>query len=215
MPDDATPEAAPPAPEQEKPAPVPTPPAAKPPAPPAAPKPPAPKVPAVMAATPWEDELSAAIKEQFGDGVAELSVYVGQKFIVTRPGSIVALMAWLRDEKAFDYLVDLTAVHWPEKPEPFEVIYILYSFDRDDRVRIKVRANAGEAVPSVVSVHPTADWLEREVFDMFGVEFSGHPDLKRILMPDEWSGFPLRKDYPILKMDERWVKENLGIESGQ
>jgi NADH-quinone oxidoreductase subunit C len=78
-----------------------------------------------------------------------------------------------------------------------------------------VQAAAGEKVPSVTSVWPTANWLEREIYDMFGVDFEGHPDLKRILLPDEWTGHPLRKDYDILKQDENWVRANLGIESGQ
>jgi NADH-quinone oxidoreductase subunit C len=73
----------------------------------------------------------------------------------------------------------------------------------------------GDKVPSVTGVWPTANWLEREIYDMFGVVYEGHPDLNRILLPDEWVGHPLRKDYDILKQDEAWVKANLGIESGQ
>ena len=79
----------------------------------------------------------------------------------------------------------------------------------------EVIVGEGETVPSVVSIWPTANWLEREVYDMFGVVYDGHPDLKRILLPDGWTGHPLRKDYDILKQDDAWVKANLGIESGQ
>jgi NADH-quinone oxidoreductase subunit C len=82
-------------------------------------------------------------------------------------------------------------------------------------LRIKIQVGDGEAAPSMVSVWPTADWLEREVYDMFGIEFAGHPNLKRLLLPEEWEGFPLRKDYDILRQDDAWVRENLGIESGQ
>ena len=83
------------------------------------------------------------------------------------------------------------------------------------RLRLKIPLGASEEANSLVEIWPTANWLEREIFDMFGIVFRGHPDLKRILLPEEWQGHPLRKDYDILKQDEAWVRENLGIESGQ
>jgi NADH:ubiquinone oxidoreductase subunit C len=82
-------------------------------------------------------------------------------------------------------------------------------------LRLKIPLAANEEAASLVSVWPVANWLEREIFDMFGIRFIGHPDLKRILLPEEWQGHPLRKDYDILKQDDAWVRENLGIESGQ
>jgi NADH-quinone oxidoreductase subunit C len=93
------------------------------------------------------------------------------------------------------------------------VLLNLYSFEKNERLRVK--AQVDDTCPSVVELWSTANWLERECYDMFGLRFEGHPDLKRILLPDEWNGHPLRKDYDILKQDEDWVRENLGIESGQ
>ena len=168
-----------------------------------------------MVVTPWESDLTVALKEEFGDQITEFSTYVGQSFLVAQTGVVPSIVDFLKLEQGFDYLVDITAVHYPKKPEQFEVVYILYSFSRNERIRIKCRVKEGERPASIVSLHPTADWLEREVFDMFGVEFEGHPNLKRILMPDEWEGFPLRKEKSLIDMDQRWVQENLGIESGQ
>jgi NADH-quinone oxidoreductase subunit C len=121
----------------------------------------------------------------------------------------------LRDQEQFDYCVDVTAVHYPKRDEQFDLIWILYSFARNERIRVKTQIKDGEPAPSAVSLWPTANWLEREVFDMFGIHFTGHPDLRRILMPDGWKGHPLRKDYGLLQQDQEWVKINLGIESGQ
>ena len=182
---------------------------------PAAVPPAAPKAPASMAATPWEGELTRRLAEQFPDDITEFSTYLGQSFLVSRPGAAVPIIEFLKLEADFDFLVDLTAVDYPDRPERFDLVYILYSFARNERIRIKTRIPEGFQPESAVGVHPTANWLEREVYDMFGIEFANHPDLKRILMPDDWQGHPLRKDYGILQMDNRWVKENLGIESGQ
>jgi NADH-quinone oxidoreductase subunit C len=168
-----------------------------------------------MAATPWESELAGDLKERFGEGISEASTYLGQNFVVAKPDSVIPILEYLKLEADFDYLVDVTAVDWPKRPERFDVVYILYSFRRNERVRVKTCVPDGYKPKTSVGVHLTANWLEREVYDMFGVEFAGHPDLRRILMPDEWEGHPLRKDYSIIKQDDRWVQENLGIESGQ
>jgi NADH-quinone oxidoreductase subunit C len=193
--------------------------AAKPPAPAAKPaaKPaaPAPKPPAVMMATPWESDLARDLKERFGARVAATSTYLGQNFIVTTPDGAIPVLEYLKLEADFDYLVDITAVDWPKRAERFDLVYVVYSFPRNERARIKTAIPEGFQPQTAVGVHLTANWLEREVFDMFGIEFSGHPDMRRILMPDEWEGHPLRKDYSILQQDQRWVRENLNIESGQ
>jgi len=183
---------------------------------PAPPKPAAPpKAPAVMASTPWEDDLTRMLKERFGESITEFSTYLGQPFLVAKPEAVAPVIEFLKLEADFDYLVDVTAVDWPKRTERFDLVYILYSFPRNRRIRVKTAIPDGYRPPSVVPVHLTANWLEREVYDMFGIEFAGHPGLRRILMPDEWQGHPLRKDYSILQQDQQWVQENLGIESGQ
>ena len=174
-----------------------------------------PKPPAVMAATPWDSDLSGDLKERFGSQISEASTYLGQNFIVAHAGSVISILEYLKLEADFDYLVDLTAVDWPKREERFDVIYTLYSFSRNERIRIKTYVSDGFKPDSAVRVYLSANWLEREVYDMFGIEFAGHPNLRRILLPDEWQGHPLRKDYGILQQDQRWVQENLEIESGQ
>jgi NADH-quinone oxidoreductase subunit C len=186
-----------------------------PPKPAAAAHPAPPKPPATMAATPWDSDLSREIKERFGDRIVETSTYLGQNFVVVKPDSAVPVVEYLKLEADFDYLVDITAVDWPKRAERFDVVYIIYSFARNERVRIKTYIADGYKPETAVPVHLTANWLEREVFDMFGIEFDGHPDMRRILLPEEWQGYPLRKDYGILQQDDRWVRENLNIESGQ
>ena len=174
-----------------------------------------PKPPATMAATPWDSELARDVKERFGSQILEASTYLGQAFFVAKPESAIPLVEYLKIEADFDYLVDLTAVDWPKRAERFDLVYILYSFSRNERIRVKCYIPDGYRPETAVGVHLTANWLEREVFDMFGIEFAGHPDMRRILLPEEWAGYPLRKDYGIIQQDQRWVQENLNIESGQ
>ena len=188
---------------------------------PAAPKPAAaahpapPKAPAVMAATPWESDITQHLKEQFGGEITGFSTYLGQNFLVAKPDAVIGILDTLKLELDFDYLVDITAVDYPKRADRFDLFYILYSFARNERIRVKTMIPDGYTPATAVTVHLTANWLEREVFDMFGIQFAGHPDMRRILLPEEWQGYPLRKEHSILQQDDAWVQENLGIESGQ
>ena len=104
---------------------------------------------------------------------------------------------------------DLTCVHYPDnKQTPFEVVYNLYSISENERVRLKVKTSE-EGVESVTSVWPAANWLEREVFDLFGVQFKNHPDLRRLLLPPDWEGYPLRKDFPLEFVENAWTAKHL------
>src|SRR5512146_2619444 len=180
--------------------------------PPAAAKPPAPPPkPAGPVPTPWESELVADLKTRYGSGLRETSVYLGQPYMVVDKSIVRDVLSILRAEQEFDYCVDITAVHYPKREQQFDVVWILYSFAKNERIRVKAQIADGEAAPSAVPIWPGADWLERECFDMFGIHFEGHPDLKRILLPDGWTGHPLRKDYSIRQQDQAWVQANLGI----
>jgi NADH-quinone oxidoreductase subunit C len=183
-----------------------TPPAAKPAA--APPKPPVP------APTPWDSPMVARLKSSYGSGIEPLT-YLGQSYMVVDRSLIPEILHVLRDQETFEYCVDITAVHYPKREKQFDVIWVLYSFARNERIRVKTLIADGETLPSSVPIWATANWLEREVYDMFGIKFDGHPEMKRILLPEEWKGHPLRKDYGILQQDNEWVQINLGIESGQ
>jgi len=187
------------------------------PAVPAAPvKPVAPAKPAGPVPVPWDNEFIHGLKTVYESGIRETSTYLGQNYMVVDASILTEILQDYRDDEGFDYLVDLTAVHYPKREKAeFEIVYILYSFVKNERVRVKTQIADGESVPSATAIWPTANWLEREVFDMFGIRFEGHPDLKRILLPDGWKGHPLRKEYGILQQDKEWVQINLGIESGQ
>jgi len=190
-------------------------PAAKPAAPAAAAKPAVPAKPAGPVPEPWESELVATLRQQYGSGIVEALSYLGQKYLTVDSSILPEILLRMRDAEGFDYCVDITAVHYPKREQPFDIVYVLYSFPKNERIRVKSRIADGEMLQSAFSIWPTADWLEREVFDMFGIQFAGHPGLKRILLPEDWKGHPLRKDYDILQQDKEWVQINLGIESGQ
>ena len=154
-------------------------------------------------------------KARFGGAIVEAFLDRKQAILVIAADRLLEIARYSREEENFDLLTDLTAVDWPKREKRFDLVLNLYSFPKNERLRIKALLGENEPVASVESVWPTANWLEREVYDMFGIVFEGHPNLKRLLLPEEWQGHPLRKDYDILQQDEAWVRENLGIESGQ
>jgi NADH-quinone oxidoreductase subunit C len=134
------------------------------------------------------------------DGVAALSYYLGDWTVIVPVAHILDVARYLRGapDARFDYLSDLTATDWPPRAEGrFDVVYCLYSTRQRHRVRLKVKVGEHDGLPSVTGIWAAANWLEREVWDMFGVNFTGHPDRRRILMPEDWQGFPQRKDYPL------------------
>jgi NADH-quinone oxidoreductase subunit C len=178
------------------------------------PAPPPPKAPPPLQ-IPLNNDLSTRYCERFGAAILDALEDRKQPYLIIDSSQLSDIARYSRDEEKFDLLEDFTAVDWPRREKRFDLIAILYSFPHNTRLRLKIPIAEGERPASLAAIWPTANWLEREIFDMFGIVFAGHPDLKRILLPDEWQGHPLRKDYDILRQDTAWVRENLGIESGQ
>jgi NADH-quinone oxidoreductase subunit C len=147
------------------------------------------------------NEIAALIKRAFSEDVKEIKEFRGQVSITVKKGRVKDILGHLaaRPEFSFDYLEDLCGVDYLGKKEPrFEVVYYLHSMKHRHTIRIKAEVPEDDcAIDSVVDIWAGADWHERECYDLFGITFTGHPDLRRILMPDDWEGHPLRKDYPL------------------
>ncbi len=163
-------------------------------------------------ATPTEAIVIPRLREQFGAALRHVEVWRHETTVLLDPAELVRASRFLRDspELAFDFLSAVTAVdrlNLAEHTPRFEVVYHLCSIPHKRRLRLKVRVEDGEPVPTVTTVWEAANWYEREVFDLFGIRFSGHPDLTRILMPDDWEGHPLRKDYPVEAAPKWWEEE--------
>jgi NADH-quinone oxidoreductase subunit C len=155
--------------------------------------------------------LVKKLKEKLDTAVVEATEFLGQLSVLVERARIVEVCIALRDDREtpFNYLSDLTCVHYPDdRSTPFEVVYNLYSISKNERVRLRVATNDA-GVDSVTGVWPSADWLEREVYDLFGIVFHNHPDLRRILLPPDWDGHPLRKDYPLEFVENRWTENHL------
>jgi NADH-quinone oxidoreductase subunit C len=159
-----------------------------------------------------DHKLVKKLKAKFDGAVLDASEFIGQLSVRIDPSRIVEVCDFLRDdaETKFNYLSDLTCVHYPLGPQgPLEIVYNLYSIPRNERVRLKVTIAEDGSVDSVTEVWPSANWMEREVYDLFGVTFRNHPDLRRILLPPDWEGHPLRKDYPLEFIENAWTKRHL------
>jgi NADH-quinone oxidoreductase subunit C len=144
------------------------------------------------------NELGTAIAARHPQAVISAEVRNGELTLAVAPDGLVAALDHLRTDPAcaFTSLIDITAVDWPARAARFDVVYHFLSMTRNQRIRIRVAVAEDQLVPSISSMFPSANWYEREVFDMYGVRFSGHPDLRRILTDYGFQGFPLRKDFP-------------------
>jgi NADH-quinone oxidoreductase subunit C len=146
-------------------------------------------------------EQTEALKQKFGSAILEVRTQpafpTDVPIVYVEKERIVEVLTHLKNELGYDFLADLTATDEETVPR-FEIVYNLYAMKaKGPRIRVKTRVGEGEDLPTAVGVWKGADWAEREIYDMFGVKFRGHPNLRRILMDYRWEGFPLRKDYPL------------------
>jgi NADH-quinone oxidoreductase subunit C len=153
------------------------------------------------------EELGKTIVAALGGAATASTVAFGQLTLTANAADIVRVMQFLRDDDRcmFWCIIDITAVDWPEREKRFDVVYHLLSPKRNQRIRVKVETDEVTPVPSIISVYRGADWFEREAYDLYGVLFSGHPDLRRLLTDYGFEGHPLRKDFPLTGFVEvRW-----------
>jgi NADH-quinone oxidoreductase subunit C len=145
----------------------------------------------------FDSPALSSLIDRFGSGVKHTHADYGDATAVVDPAQICDVIEFLRDESEFDMLTDLTAVDYLGETPRFEVVYHFYSTTQKERVRIKARVSEEKAeIESACGLFLSANWMEREVFDLYGIRFAGHPDLRRILLYEEFEGHPLRKDYP-------------------
>lgn len=146
-----------------------------------------------------DSTIAKKLESALADGLVETLFYRGEITLVVTKDSLLDVCSTLKNEEDFrmDFCADVVGVDYLGRTPRFEVLYHLYSIPHAVRVRVKVRLEEDETIPSVTSIWRSADWAEREIYDMYGIEFEGHPDMRRIYMPDDWEGYPLRKDYPL------------------
>lgn len=145
------------------------------------------------------NELGDHISSMCSDAVKGYHVAFGELTILAERDSIVKLASFLKDDTqcVFETLIDICGVDWPERSQRFDVVYHFLSMRLNQRIRVKVMTDETQPVPSLIDLHPSANWFEREAFDMYGIRFAGHPDLRRLLTDYGFEGYPLRKDFPL------------------
>jgi NADH-quinone oxidoreductase subunit C len=144
-----------------------------------------------------DDPTLKALDSRFPNAIVEAVQSLGQTVLVFGPSALLEVAGVLKHEFGFERLSAVTAVDWWPTTPRFEVVYPLHSIKNNQRLRIKLRVEEGQELESVTHIWTTANWYEREVFDLFGIPFRNHPNLERIMMPADWEGHPLRKDYPV------------------
>ena len=142
-----------------------------------------------------------SIRAAVPDGVVAAKEFARQITVTVRPERMQEIAAHLKEKEDFRYCVDVTAVDWRAREPRYDVVYHFYSFSKNDRLRIKCGVAEGQEVPSIARLFLAANWSERETYDMFGIRFAGHPDLRRILTWEGFRGYPLRKDFPLEGVD--------------
>jgi len=185
---------------------------------PAAPAAPKPAAPAAAHAAPvgeawerdpvspeWKDEASdplvEALRGELGEAIESARSFAGELTLVLKRESVAQVAASLKTKHQFTYLIDVCGADYPKRTPRFDVVYHLHSFAANRRIRLKVATDEGNSVPTVCGVWKAANWPEREVYDMYGVRFEGHPDMTRILLWEGFNGYPLRKDFPVEGID--------------
>jgi NADH-quinone oxidoreductase subunit C len=150
------------------------------------------------------------LRERFAADIVDVKEFRGEVTVTVRKENIVEICNFLKTALAYNMLTDVTAVDYLGQDPRFLVVYNMYSIPNKDRLRVKAQVSeAASSIDTVCRVWSSAEWLEREVFDLFGITFNNHPDLRRILMTDDWVGHPLRKDYPLQGPDREPYKGRL------
>lgn len=145
--------------------------------------------------------LVQSIRAAVPDAVVAAKEFAGQLTVTVKREAIAEVARHLKEKEDFRYCVDVTAVDWRDRQPRFDVVYHFYSFSKNERIRVKCGAPDGEEVPSIATIFLAANWPERETYDMYGIRFAGHPDLRRILTWEGFHGHPLRKDFPVEGID--------------
>ncbi len=151
-----------------------------------------------------------SLKEKFAAAVVDVVEFRGEITVTVKKDAVLEVLQFLKQSLQYNLLTDVTAVDYlDQKEDRFMLVYQLYSIPNKDRLRIKAPLAENDSIQSATQVWATANWLEREVFDLFGITFENHPDLRRILMTPDWEGYPLRKDYPLQGPDREPYKGRL------